>query len=147
MDYSEHDVGYGGPATLEATEKQYNFIGRLGMDIKKTISKKQAGRIIDQLLSGETPEQVAATNRVGDDWKPQGPSSKQQYLMRKRGLPEARTSFEASNMIDACLNPEQFFDKALAKIEESATAKQLTQTAHVIGSVKGILDDLLLPGS
>jgi len=133
VDYSVHDVGHsrsnsGDPR--EATDGQYKFLESLGVKIVGyVLTKKQAGRLIDKLLSGETPEH--ATNETGIDsenWEAQGPSGKQvRFAAWKRiNISWCRTKADATLAISASMNPSEFREKMTKMMQDAKTDAALT---------------------
>jgi hypothetical protein len=130
VNYTTHDIGVGVNADPNAaTEKQWNMMSFLGMEIHNTsLSKKQAGRIIDQLQRHVPLEEIAYTNGI-DDWKPRGPSSKQQWALRGLSCEWVKTSAQASLLIGARKNPAEFRSRMASDLMRSKDHQQLTAAA------------------
>jgi superfamily II DNA or RNA helicase len=142
--YTEHDVGYGAQSDPnEASEKQYAFIEFLGMDLDG-LSRRRAGRIIDQLLRRVDPEEVARTNNL-NDWQRVGPSGKQLGLMRYKNIPaeRAKSKRDAGLLIDAKLDPTKFFTDRKKAITDCRDLEQLSATGKDLALVKGVLPSLV----
>jgi hypothetical protein len=104
--YSVHEIGHNSDRMklpTMATEKQLKFIRFLGIDLIGSWepSKKQAGRMIDQLTKGEPPETVCYTNGVKDDcWKLSTASVAQMRLLARHGVnAQGMTPKQASDAI------------------------------------------------
>lgn len=146
--YTEHEVGYGSQNEDPdaASDKQFSYAGRLGMDVKTMMSKKRIGRIIDMLLQRKPLEEIARLNRLDDDqWEPKKPSLKQLGFMKWKGVPtkNAVTPNDASMLIDAKLEPEKFMRDKRAALAKANTGESLTNVAMDVRIVKGVLPDHL----
>jgi hypothetical protein len=111
--YTEHDVGVGIRRKGEASEKQINYVESLGMGLQRvSLSSKQAGRIIDQLLHRMPLDRVAEFSGLSsEEWRPVGPSVKQlQWLKRQRISSEGLTCRR-----DACIVRDAFEKPAIYK--------------------------------
>lgn len=144
VQYSTHNVGYGSPYDPNAaTEKQMNLIARLGMSITGVrLTKKQAGRIINLLRMGKSPTTVAGECWLpADCWEAKGPSVKQHNMMQYKGVPTARakSGYDASQLIDAKLNPQEYEQKKLAEIAKARNSDELTACGRDVGLVKPVL--------
>ena len=136
--YTTHEVGVGSNAnTNEATEKQYRKMAFLGMDIRNTLlSKRQAGRIIDQLLRGVPIGEVARTNRISEEnWMVRGPSAKQQFALHRLGRDWIKTPADASLVISAMKNPTEFSQNMTAELTGARDDDHLTNVAHKLVNV------------
>lgn len=142
--YSEHDVGHGGNVDPNAaTDAQYRYASMLGMEIKILRSKKQLGRIIDMLQCRVPMEEIAHLNRIHEnDWEPVGPSPKQINFMKWKKIPtaNAKTKYDASLLIDAKLEPQEFFRKRAEAIQKAKSPEQLSAIGVDMKLVQGILD-------
>jgi hypothetical protein len=128
--YTSHEMGVGvNVNTNEATEKQYRKMGFLGMDIQNVnLSKRQAGRIIDQLLRGISLEEVARTNRIhGDNWSRKPPTANQRFALRGVKADWVQTPTDASLLISARKNPREFEVEMTAALTTASDNDQLTR--------------------
>lgn len=141
--YTTHESGTGSNADpLAASEGQYKFCAFLGMQINVLRSKKQIGRVINQLKQRMSFEEIARTNRLGEgDWEPVRPSLNQIGFMRKNGIPTdgAATKRDASLLIDAKLDPQKFAGNFRADMGKVKTGDELTATAKDLSLVRGVL--------
>jgi hypothetical protein len=140
--YTEHEVGYGAAVDPNmASDKQLAFIRSLGMDIRKAITKRQAGRIIDQLLNAVPPEEVARTNRLSDSWVPAMASAKQLGYLSYLGLPNGpiTTGRQASLLIEAKKDPAKFVERFMADLGRAKGQEAITKLGNELVSVRGIL--------
>jgi len=139
--YTTHDVGYGAGATdpNEASAKQYAFIEFLGMKIDY-LTRKQAGRIIDQLLHWTTPEEVSKMNRL-PHWELVGPSEKQLKFMRWQNVPteKAVSKRTAGLLIDAKLEPDKFVAERMDEFAKATNNADLDGIAKSLLLVRGVL--------
>jgi superfamily II DNA or RNA helicase len=134
--YTEHQVGLGSNVDPDrATAGQYKLIRLLGMDIKAPITRRQAGRIINQLKQRLPAEEVARVNRVAD-WELSGPTDSQLWRLGRLGVPEGlcRGGWEASQVIGASKDPAEYERRKMAEIHGAADN----------GSLTGIGKDVLL---
>lgn len=128
VDYTSHDAGSQRNVDAnEASEKMYRWIASLGLTIRNTrLTKKQAWRIVDQLMSGEAPADVAYTNGIDEtNWDPCGPSAKQQFVMRGLDVSWVRSPSDASYVISAKKNPVEFVDRVTKDMDRAKTHKHL----------------------
>lgn len=146
VEYSSHEVGHG--ANIDpnaASDKQLGKIAFLGMRIQNVaMTKKQAGRIINQLLSGESPDAVAYSNRLDrDHWEHARPSGKQQYALSRAGVNDDRikTPHDASIVIGAVKAPDAFLVDRLEEIRAADSEMKLSRIATDMTLVKGRLDE------
>jgi hypothetical protein len=138
VNYTTHEVGFGNNADPnEATEKQYHKMSFCGMDIQNTrLTKKQAGRIIDQLLRGVPVGEVARTNRIDEEnWTSRGPSAKQQFALRRLGKDWVKTPADASLVISAMKNPAEFAQTMTADLTGARDDDHLTFIGHKLVNV------------
>jgi len=136
--YTTHEVGVGSNVnTNEATEKQYRKMAFLGMDIQNVnLSKRQAGRIIDQLLRGIPMGEVARTNKISEEnWTVRGPSAKQQFALHRLGRNWVKTPADASLVISAMKNPAEFSDTMREELSGARDDNHLTFIAHKLVNV------------
>lgn len=141
--YTTHDVGYGTQADpYVATDKQYQFAESRGMKINVLRSKKQIGRMIDQLLQRMPVEEVARTNGLGEgDWAPQGPSMGFIKFLKWKGVPvdRVKTTYDGLLFRDAKLDPDKFFQARKTAMEKARNGNDLTVVAKDIALVRGVL--------
>jgi hypothetical protein len=136
--YTVHESGIGSQVDNKtATEKQLHMAAFLGMEIRDTyFTKKQMGRIIDQLSNGIDPADIAKTFEIADrDWSAVGPTSKQKWAMRGLRADWVTTRAQASLVIDARKNPQSFFTRMQQAIAKASSADALTRLARDIGRV------------
>lgn len=142
--YTSHDTGVGDNNDPNgATTAQLRFISFLGMEILKRISRKQAGRIINQLRQRLPLEEIAMLNRIdAPEWNEKPPSQKQLGFMRWKGVPAhlAKSGYDASQLIDAKMNPVEYADKKVAEMNSARDEKELTAIAHDIRLVQPVID-------
>ncbi len=137
-EYTAHEVGYGSQAsTNEATEPQYHFMEFLGLAIRNTLlTKKQAGRIIDQLQKGMSLEDVAYKNGIDEgNWEPKGPTFKQ--VMALKGIDHSwvKSGADASALISAKKNVTEFESRMLEDIHKAGTPERLNHIGRVLVNV------------
>ena len=137
--YTTHEVGYGAQATAspnEASEAQYHYMGFLGLSVRDTLlTKKQAGRIIDQLQKGMSLEEVAYKNGIDDGcWEPKGPTFKQ--VMALKGIDHSwvKSGADASALISAKKNVPEFEQRMLEDIAK-ANPERLTYIGKMLVNV------------
>lgn len=130
--YSTHEVGYSetsGNDPRAATTPQYKFIESLGLKIVDyVLTKKQAGRLIDKLLSGQPVEQAAYETGLDDThWERNGPSGKQvRFAAWKRiDISWCASPADATLAISARMNPEEFRQKMKKMLESAKTHEAL----------------------
>ncbi len=147
VNYSQHDVGHGTQLDPSAaTDAQYKYAKFLGMDINVLRSKKQLGRIINQLRQRLSHEEVAATNRLGEgDWVSCGPSMKQLGLMKWKNIPtfNAKSGYDASLLIDSRLDSSAFVAKRKADMDKAKSKEDLDAVGKDIAIVRGVLSNSL----
>jgi superfamily II DNA or RNA helicase len=133
--YSTHDVGTGSAYDpTRPTDKMLGYIRSLGMEFENwEPTKRQAGRMIEQLLAGMTAQEVAYLNGVQEgSWKPAFASVKQVMYLRSlgyRGKTEGMTPSVASNAIGGMKEPMKHYPKA---INEAPNEAMLTEVARRI---------------
>ena len=141
--YSVHDFGFGSTDPKDATDGQWKFLKRLGLCIEGWIpTKKQAGRMIDMLLRRIPVEQVAHENRIPEDcWHFEQASEKQRWLMAKKGIPfnGKTTGHDASLLIDAALNPNEFENKTGERIAIALRSRDLDGIGYDLKVVQSVL--------
>jgi superfamily II DNA or RNA helicase len=141
--YSVHEIGHNSDRIrlpTMASEKQLKFIRFLGIDLIGSWepSKKQAGRMIDQLTTGgEPPQTVCYTNGIKDEWwKPSTASVAQMRLLARHGInAQGMTPKHASDAIERIKGGAP---------EEHAAAPQVSQWVREISEAgtQGELDVL-----
>jgi len=141
VDYAVYERGAGSQIdSKEATDKQYRYMAFLGMEIFDTyLTKRQAGRIINQLKEGMPLEEVAYANGIDErNWQAIGPTSKQMWALRKQGIRVGwlKTKRDASYLLDAVKEPEGFVLRFRKEIEDAATDAALTHLARTLGNVR-----------
>lgn len=132
--YSVHDVGHSSNASSgdprEATDGQYRFVESLGVEIVGyVLTKKQAGRLIEKLLSGETPQEATRVTGIDEQyWKRKGPSAKQlKFASWKRiDISWCQSSSDATLAISARMNPQECREKLSGMIKAAGTDAALT---------------------
>ena len=141
--YTEHDVGYGQQTDPDAaTDAQYRYAGFLGMEVKCLRSKRQLGRIINQLKLRTPFEEIARTNRLDEDqWEVKIPSGKQLNFMKWKNVPtvNAKTPHDASLLIDAKIEPEKFVSERQAEFAKVRVTDDLTPIAKDVALVRCVL--------
>jgi hypothetical protein len=113
------------------------------MEILKTISRKQAGRIISQLRQRMGLQEVAMLNRLdAHEWNEKPPSQKQLGLMRWKGIPAVgvRSAYDASQLIDARLNPNDYADRKTREMTEARDENELTAIARDVRLVQPVIN-------
>lgn len=141
VEYSVHDVGHGANVDHSndpraATPKQYRFIESLGVSIcGYELTKRQAGRMIDLLLSGKTASEACYETGIEDQhWDNNGPSGKQVRFAAWKNINIAwcMTPNDASLAISARLNPDEFRQKATKMLQGATTHEALDFVARKI---------------
>lgn len=135
--YSVHDVGHSKNTNSkdprEATDNQYRFIESLGVEIVGyALTKNQAGRLIDKLLSGETPQEATRVTGIEDQyWNRKGPSVKQiKFAAWQRiNVSWCQCSADATLAISAKMNPSECREKLSAMIKAAGTDAALSSVA------------------
>lgn len=136
--YTVYDSGVGSqvdPRT--ATDKQFQFAAFLGMEVRETyLTKRQMGRIIDQLSRGVPPEEIASTFNIDPgNWSVIGPTSKQKWALRGLQADWVKTRADASNVIDASRSPGHWLQRMNDLIAKCDNTDDLTRMARTIGRV------------
>lgn len=146
VSYTANEVGHGSQSDANpnaATEGQLRFIAFLGMKLKDvSLSKRQAGRLINLLRSRTPLEDVAyQCGLKPEEWEPQPPSLKQQKFMHWKGLDPAaaRCGYDASQLIDAHTQPGEYEAKAAEAIGKAQSAESLNHLAADLSMVRGVL--------
>lgn len=133
--YSTHDVGTGSAYDpSRPSEKMIGFIRSLGMEFENwEPSRKQAKRIIGQLLEGMETTQVAYENGIQEEnWKIALASFKQVRYLRSLGYSgktAGMTPRQASAAIEGIKEPMKHYPVA---IKEAGNESQLTEVARRI---------------
>jgi len=135
VEYSVHDVGHSATADPRiASDSQYGFLESLGVKIVDySLTKKQAGRLIDKLLSGETAEQATHETGIGEDnWKRNGPSGKQvSFAAWKRiDVSWCKSPADATLAISARMKPDEFRSKMTKILQSAKTDAALTDAGR-----------------
>jgi len=147
VSYTTHDIGHGSDP-LAMTEAQYKGLRWRGIDIVGVPpSKKQASRMIGQLVDGMTVPEVVYKNGIQDnEWEPSRASIKQCRLLRHFGISGQQMSPKgASHAIDAIKHAEQaetFAFGVMDKINSATTADELNGAARAVtaGRHKRLID-------
>jgi len=141
--YTTHETGAGANVdSTMATDRQYHMMAFLGLAIFNCrLSKKQAGRIIDQLQRGIPLEEIAHTNRI-EEWKPRGPSSKQLWALRGVRCDWIRSAHDASLVISARKNPAELVQRLKADISAAPNNERLDAIGR---SVRNLTSSVHLP--
>jgi superfamily II DNA or RNA helicase len=143
--YTEHAMGVGGGPDAkpgQATAATYNLLSFLGMEVLVPISQRRAGRMIDFLKQRMPRAEVARLNGLSDgDWKPVGPSEKQARCLRRQGIAvdESWSGWDASQLIGAHRQPDEFERKKLAEIQRAADGGALDGVAWDVRLAKRVL--------
>ena len=136
--YTTHEVGYGAQATAspnEASEAQYHFMEFLGLAIRNTmLTKKQAGRIIDQIQKGMPLDEVAYKNGI-DEWEPKGPTFKQVLALKGIDHSWVKSGADASALISAKKNVPEFEARMLEDIHKANSPERLTAIGRILVNV------------
>lgn len=137
--YTAHEVGYTSNVDPDAaSDGQYKYMRFLGMELKCPMLKSKAGRLINQLKTGVSPEEVARTNRLApEDWAKAVPSVKQLNFMRYIGLNAslAKRPCDASLMIDSVKDPQKCVSELLSQIGDAKTPEELMAAGKSVGLV------------
>ena len=142
VDYSVHEQGVSANidpnAITDGQRKKLAFMGLAFGNV--AITKRQAMRMIGQLIDGIPPAEVARTNRLPEgEWNIQAPSSKQQWLLRSMGVNWCKTPREASLAIGASKSPQEFLSTMTAAISGAKDHAQLDSAKidlrNVLGSI------------
>ena len=149
-EYTTHEVGYGAQATAsspnDASEAQLHYIGFLGMELHNVaLTKKQAGRIINQIQAGMPIEDVAYHNGIEEGhWEPKGPTFKQ--VMALKGIPHdwVKSGADASALISARKNVPEFESRMLEEIHKANSPERLTNIGQTLVNVNRSIS---LPGA
>lgn len=140
--YSQSEIGYGSNVNPNGpTDGQLRYIKQLGMSVRG-ISRRQAGRIIEQLQNRVDPGEVAYQNGLAaDEWGRCGPSDKQLWKLGSLGINSSRASTgkDASELIDAKLHPQDYREKKLLQIAGCATNAGLTALGKDLAIVRDLL--------
>ena len=137
VSYTTHEMGVGSASANpnEATERQYRMMSFLGIDIFNThLTKKQAGRIIDQLMKKVPLEEIAHTNRI-EDWEPSPPSIKQRPYVLGPGFEWVKSKHDASLVISAKKNPREFEESMRSAIADAGNPERLSAVANDLRNV------------
>ena len=131
VDYSVHDVGHSSTVDSRgATDKQYRFIESLGVRVVNyVLTKKQAGRLIDKLLSGETVEDATYQTGIDEDhWERNGPSGKQVRFAAWKGvnISWCQSPSDATLAISSRMNRNEFREKMAKSLRGAKTNEALT---------------------
>lgn len=117
--YSESDIGYGenvgGRLPDSCSDAQLKYLHFLGMSIVGWIpSKRQAGRMIDMLVHGESLDHVAYYNGIRKEhWVKAPPSVSQVKCLARYGVNcQGLTPKQASDLIDRAKNGEPISSNA-----------------------------------
>lgn len=147
VEYSTHDVGTGSAVDpTRCTDKQLGFIRFLGMEfIGWEPTKKQAMRIIGQLQSGLSPDEIAYTNGIpADSWKQSLASSKQIWKLRQvgyRGNSSSLTPQQASGEIERRVNPANFYGEKIGKAADDEHLTTLAKEVFHLRQERRLSDD------
>ncbi len=133
--YSTHDVGHSSSVdSRQATDAQYRLLSSRGMNIVDyVLTKKQAGRIIDKLLSGETVEHAAYETGIEEDhWERNGPSGKQVRFAAWKNIDISwcQSPSDATLAISSRMNPDEFREKMAKMIKGANTNEALTSAGQ-----------------
>lgn len=133
--YSTHDIGHTSTVDpREASDSQYRFLSSLGVNIYDyVLTKKQAGRLIDKLLSGETPEQATYETGIEDKyWETNGPTGKQVRMAawKNINISWCKSPNDASLAISSRLNPDDFREKITKMLQAAKTDEALTSVGR-----------------
>ncbi len=82
-------------------------------------------------------------NRLdAEEWAERPPSRKQLGFMRWKGISTAgvKSGYEASQLIDAKMNPSDYADKKTREMTEAKNEHELTALAHDVRLVQSVLD-------
>jgi superfamily II DNA or RNA helicase len=143
--YTTHEAGTGAPGEQGvATEKQLKYIASLGIRLKKSISRRQAGRIIDQLLRRTPLDQVAYQNGIAaDEWAPEGASPRQMAYLNWKEIDTAkvRCRRDASELIKADKQPAQFLAELTRRITTAGSSDELHLAGLDLGLARAVLSD------
>lgn len=131
VSYSTHDVGHSNTVDpREATDRQYKFLETLGVKIVGySLTKKQAGRLIDKLMSGETVEQSTYETGINEEyWERNGPSKKQVGFAAWKhvDISWCQSPNDATLAISAKMNPSEFRQKMTKMLLDAKTDAALT---------------------
>jgi superfamily II DNA or RNA helicase len=135
VSYSVHDVGHSSSADpREATSAQYKFLESLGISIVDyALTKKQAGRLIDKLLSGEAAEDATYETGIDEEhWKPKGPSGKQVSFAAWKHIDISwcRSPSDATLAISARMNRGECRQKLIAMLQHANTHDALNSVGR-----------------
>lgn len=142
--YSTHEVGMtvAGDPRL-ASEGQYKFLAQLGMTFHGIdVTKKQAGRMIRQLMVFTPPEDVAyACGIRSEHWEKTTPSAKQLGCLKRNGVTcqATATPYEASLLISAIKEPELCEKRVVEAIASAQSHEELTAVATRAAMVRRFL--------
>lgn len=139
--FTQHEVGYGADIDPNvASPAQIKGIAYRGMTVKNVLlTKKQAGRIIDQLEDGIAPAEVARTNRIDpEQWEACGPSGAQRNRLIRMGT-TAASGQEASILIGAKLSPDECEEKLTDRLAKCRSLQRLDFIGRQIARIRGIL--------
>lgn len=146
--YSEYEMGVGENVDPNlATVKQYRFMRFLGMQIvDREVSKRQAGRMIDQLTSGGDLQDIAYSNGIEDKhWQRSRPSIKQVKWLQRKNVTniEGWSPLDASNAISASKEPVEFERKFCGAMLEANDHSSLDYVGKQLQKVRatGLLGD------
>jgi superfamily II DNA or RNA helicase len=144
VNYTTHEIGVGGGKSEPggATEGQVKYMRYLGMNVKVSVTAKQARRIIDMLKDGTKFSDVAYKNRLKDgqwEWFP--PTEKQIWKLGSCGISAkgVGSGYDASQMIDAKCNSREYVAKKLQAIRDCRRGDELSVLASELSIVRSIL--------
>jgi superfamily II DNA or RNA helicase len=138
VEYTTHEAGIGAAVDPKAaTEKQLKMMAFLGLDVWNTVlTKKQAGRIIDQLQRRLPLSEIVRTNGLDPECcAPRGPSKKQQWALAGLPCQWVASSYDASLVIGAMKNPAEVLERLAADITGAADGEQLNTIGRLVRDV------------
>lgn len=144
VSYTAHEVGTGKNVNSnEMTEGQFKLIRFLGMELVNVIlTKKRAGRIISQLKRRLPAEKVAYENNLSaEQWVATVPTVKQLGLLERRGVDvsKCRVPYDASQLIEALFEPEDFRQRKLKEIRNARNSEDLDAVGQDVCLVRRVL--------
>lgn len=141
--YTTHAMGVGSAAQPgRATAQTYKYLAFCGMNVKVPVSQRQASRMINMLKRHVPRARVAYENGLGDtDWEPQGPSPRQAKRLKCMGVgfDDSMTGWDASQIIGAASEPDEFERRKLSEITRAHNGDVLTGIARDIGLTRPVL--------
>lgn len=145
VNYTAHEVGAGSNDPMMASTGQYKLLAFLGIEVFGIdLTKKQAGRMIDQLNAGMDAEDVAYNTGIRDEnWRRVPASVPQMSLLAKMKIrcDDVRTKKQASVLIEAHKETQKFVKQLAHRIAQARSDRELTAAAKELALAKRVLPE------